>query len=101
MIAEAAHLLCRQVGVAGELALYTDIAVGRFVVDELTASEWQRVGELVDSYRDLPLGGTDASVIALAERHNTERIATLDHRHFREGAPPTATPSRSSPESRY
>jgi uncharacterized protein len=83
VIAEAAYLLCRQVGVDAELALYTDIVEGRFVVDELTTAEWRRVGELVDRYRDMPLGGTDASVIVLAERHHAERIATLDQRHFR------------------
>ncbi|MFV0316082.1 MAG: type II toxin-antitoxin system VapC family toxin [Microthrixaceae bacterium] len=83
VIAEAAYLLCRQVGIDAELALYTDIVEGRFVVDGLTTAEWQRVGELVDRYRDMPLGGTDASVIVLAERHRAERIATLDERHFR------------------
>ena len=30
----------------------------------------------------MPLGGTDASVIALAERHGATRVATLDKRHF-------------------
>jgi hypothetical protein len=29
------------------------------------------------------LGLTDASLVALAGRLNTTRIATLDHRHFR------------------
>jgi predicted nucleic acid-binding protein len=82
VIAEAAYLLCRQVGVDAELALYTDIVAGRFVVDELTTDEWQRVHDLVEDYRDMPLGGTDASIIVLAERHRAERIATLDHRHF-------------------
>jgi uncharacterized protein len=36
----------------------------------------------VVNYVDLPLGGTDASVIALAERHKATAIATLDRRHF-------------------
>lgn len=39
--------------------------------------------ELVEQYADLPLGVTDASVIALAERHRATGIATLDHRDFR------------------
>jgi hypothetical protein len=30
----------------------------------------------------LPLGGTDASVIALAERIGAEIVITLDRRHF-------------------
>ena len=41
-----------------------------------------RIAELVENYNDMPLGGTDASVIAIAERLGETSIATLDHRHF-------------------
>lgn len=41
------------------------------------------MAELVRRYDDLPLGTTEASVIALAERLGIKQIATLDHRHFR------------------
>lgn len=51
------------------------------MVDELTADDLRRVAALVANYVDLLLGGTDASVIALAERHNATVIATLDRRH--------------------
>lgn len=34
------------------------------------------------TYADLPLGTTDATVIALAERLNVSEVATLDRRHF-------------------
>ena len=44
--------------------------------------EWLRIGELVEEYGDFPLGGTDASVIALAERLETSLLLTLDRRHF-------------------
>ena len=40
------------------------------------------MGELVEQYADLPLGTTDASVIAIAERLDLNEIATLDRRHF-------------------
>ena len=33
-------------------------------------------------YQNLPLGGTDASLIAVAERLGATRIATLDRAHF-------------------
>jgi predicted nucleic acid-binding protein len=45
-------------------------------------ADWERVRELVTAYASLPLGGTDASVIPLAERHGAIRVATLDRRHF-------------------
>jgi uncharacterized protein len=37
---------------------------------------------LVERYADLPLGGVDAAVVAVAERLNVTEIATLDRRHF-------------------
>ncbi len=40
------------------------------------------MADLVDRYADFPLGGVDASVIALAERLGVTEIATLDRRHF-------------------
>ena len=40
------------------------------------------MAELVVIYGDLPLGTTDASVIAIAERLNLTDVATLDRRHF-------------------
>ena len=42
----------------------------------------RRAAELVERYADLRLGGTDASVIALAERLGDSTIFTLEHRHF-------------------
>ena len=40
------------------------------------------MGELVAEYADFPLGGTDASVVALAERLEVEVVVTLDRQHF-------------------
>jgi hypothetical protein len=37
---------------------------------------------LVSTYADLPLGTTDATVIALTERLGATAVATLDRRHF-------------------
>ena len=46
-----------------------------------------RMRELVLKYADFPLGGIDASVIAIAERLRITNVATLDHRHFRAVGP--------------
>lgn len=58
------------------------IADQDLVLVDLIAEDIPRVIELVNTYRDFPLGTTDASVIALAERLAITEIATLDHRHF-------------------
>ena len=44
--------------------------------------DWVRIGDLVAEYSNFPLGATDASVIALAERLRTDVVITLDRRHF-------------------
>ncbi|MGH3190083.1 MAG: hypothetical protein ACRDPY_28920 [Streptosporangiaceae bacterium] len=49
---------------------------------DLGTADWQRIQDLVSTYADLRLGGTDASVVALAERHGAVRIAALNRRHF-------------------
>ena len=49
----------------------------------MTGADWTRVRALIDRYQDLRLGGTDAGLIAIAERLGVTRVATLDHRHFR------------------
>ncbi|MFV2017940.1 type II toxin-antitoxin system VapC family toxin [Micromonospora sp. LOL_023] len=43
-------------------------------------ADFNRMGQLVRKYADLPLGATDAAVIAAAERFGTTEIATVDRR---------------------
>jgi hypothetical protein len=58
------------------------LSAGDFITAELTTADYARMADLVDQYADLPLGTSDASVIALAERLDVDEVATLDHRHF-------------------
>lgn len=48
----------------------------------MAAADWLRIAELVATYRDLPLGTVDASVVAIAERREITSVATLDRQHF-------------------
>jgi predicted nucleic acid-binding protein len=82
VIAEAGYLIERQLGPMAEAAFYRSLAAGDVDVDVVRPEDWRRVAELVDRYADLPLGGTDARLVALAERRSLQRIATLDRRHF-------------------
>lgn len=82
VVAEAAYLIGRRISPVAEARFFSSIAAGDLVVDGLTDVDVARIAELVEAYADLPLGGTDASVIALAERHEQPVIATLDRRHF-------------------
>ncbi len=48
----------------------------------MTLSDIGRRADLAERYADLGLGGTDASLVAIAERLGIDRIATFDRRHF-------------------
>ncbi|WP_405167552.1 PIN domain-containing protein [Nocardia sp. NBC_01499] len=53
-----------------------------FELVSFTKPDVGRIAELVRQYADFPLGSVDASVIAVAERFDTDRVATLDRKHF-------------------
>ncbi len=60
VIAEAAYLIDRQLGAKAEASLYASIVEGQAEVAELDITDWQRIHDLVSTYADLRLGGTDA-----------------------------------------
>jgi hypothetical protein len=58
------------------------VEIGAVQIADLEPGDYARVRELCRRYEDLRLGLVDASIVALAERLDERRIATLDHRHF-------------------
>lgn len=82
VVAEVAYLLENRLSVDAEVRFLGDLASGNLLVEPVHAGDWLRVAELVATYRDLPLGTVDGSVIAAAERLGIAVIATLDRRHF-------------------
>lgn len=80
--AEVGYLLAREAGSRVESLFLRSLADGEFAHVNLTTADFSRMAQLVDTYGDLPLGTTDASVIAVAERFKLTDVATLDRRHF-------------------
>ena len=64
------------------LAFLSDVEDARLDIVELEVGDYPRIRELIDRYRDLPLGFVDAAVLTVVERLRETRLATLDHRHF-------------------
>ena len=80
-VAEIDHLAGR-LGADAAAAFRRDLLAGAYAV------EWddrllRGSVEIADRYADLGIGLTDASLVCLAERLSTDRIATFDERHFR------------------
>jgi uncharacterized protein len=86
VVAEATYLIGSRLGSHAESAFLR--ALADFHVEAPHAEDWPLIAELVDRYADFPLGGTDASVIALAARVNATIAITLDRRHFAAVRPP-------------
>jgi predicted nucleic acid-binding protein len=82
VVTEVSYLLSDRIGPHAELAFARAVADGELLVEPVLDSEWGRIAQLTEQYLDLPLGMTDASVVALAERHELDTIASFDHRHF-------------------
>jgi predicted nucleic acid-binding protein len=82
VVAEAGYLIERSRGPRDEAAFLESLADGSFAGVDLAVADYARMAELVRQYRDLPLGATDASLVALSERLAISTIATLDRRHF-------------------
>jgi uncharacterized protein len=86
VVAEATYLIGSRLGARAEAAFLA--ALHDFHVEAPHADDWSLIAELVDRYADFPLGGTDASVIALAARVSATVVITLDRRHFAAVRPP-------------
>ncbi|MBA2505421.1 MAG: PIN domain-containing protein [Thermoleophilaceae bacterium] len=80
VLCEVAHFLGLRGGPRAEAAFFRTIQT--LDVEAPTPEDFERMAELIDQYADFPLGGTDASVVALAERLNAPAVITLDRRHF-------------------
>jgi len=72
----------KNLGAKSEAAFLTSVAKGELELVDLTVEDVGRTAQLVETYDDLRLGLVDASVIALAERLEISKIATIDRRHF-------------------
>jgi predicted nucleic acid-binding protein len=77
---EAAQLIGSRLGPAAEASFHRALSAQDIELPE--PSDLERIAELVEHYSDFPLGGVDASVIALAERLGAPTVITLDRRHF-------------------
>jgi uncharacterized protein len=63
-------------------AFLEDVLAGAYSVQNPTEEDLKRSLELQRNYSDLAVGVVDASILALVERLEEPKVATLDHRHF-------------------
>ena len=62
------------------VALLRGIERGAYVLEDMEHEDLARVTEIVDRYEDVDL--VDAVVMAMVERFDEPKLATVDRRHF-------------------
>jgi predicted nucleic acid-binding protein len=85
---ETDQLLRARVGSHVARLFLAGLAAGEHEVAFLSAGLLRRAAELDAGFADLELGLADATVMALAERHDLP-ILTFDFEHFRATRPPS------------
>jgi predicted nucleic acid-binding protein len=83
VLAELDYWCARRLSPDAWLIFLDDVLAGSYRVEPPTPADLARCRDLQAQYRDLALGVVDASVVALAERLEEPKVATLDQRHFR------------------
>ncbi|MFT4165291.1 MAG: PIN domain-containing protein [Microlunatus sp.] len=82
VVAETGYLI-RKHSSRAEVAFVRSLSNGDFEPVELLSGDYARMAELMETYIDRPMGVTDASVIAIAERLGVTEIACTDRTDFR------------------
>lgn len=83
VLAELDYLVLTRVGVEAELAMLDSVVSGQYRLEPFAPEDVAQAQALVERYGDLRIGLADASIAVLCGRAGTDRVLTLDERHFR------------------
>lgn len=83
VLAELDYLLSTRVRPSASLAFLDEVARGAYQLEPFSAADVRRATTIMGRYEDLAIGLADASNVVLADRHDVDRVLTLDERHFR------------------
>src|SRR5258706_13423761 len=83
VLAELDYLLTTRVSPTTARALLEEVAESAYQLELFSGDDVGSALQVLRQYADLDLGLADASLVVLADRHDTVDILTLDQRHFR------------------
>jgi predicted nucleic acid-binding protein len=98
VLAELDYMLGTRHGQGAQLAMLDEVGEGAY---ELAGFDHADVGSairIIRRYEDLRVGLADASIVVLAEKHQTNDVLTFDARHFRAMDGPGGRPFRLLPD---
>ena len=82
VIPELEYLVSQRMGPAPMHAFLRDVDTAAYRVADLERMDYVRIVDVMDRFADHDVGFVDAAVLAVVERLNEPKLATLDRRHF-------------------
>ncbi|MCB0975586.1 MAG: PIN domain-containing protein [Actinobacteria bacterium] len=82
VLAELDYLLAKRLGPATEIQVMEELSGGAYDLASLDHTDLANCVSIISRYQDQRIGLTDASLVVLADRHQTDSVLTLDRRHF-------------------
>jgi predicted nucleic acid-binding protein len=87
VFAECDYMLATTLGHKAAREFVDEVVTGAYQLVDVDAGDVAVAAGIMDRYKDLTIGMTDASLVVIAARYQTTRLLTFDHRHFRTVAP--------------
>ena len=97
VLAELDYLIATRIGLHAELDLLGEVSDGAYQLEPFGRDDLAAAVAVIDQFASLEIGLADASIVVLAERHDTLDVLTLDERHFRTLRGPRNRPFRLLP----
>ena len=82
VITETCYFLLKRHGNSAQVVFLRNLSNHAFEVYDLSIRDSERITELMEQYRDLPMDFADASLIILAEHLGHGRILSVDQKDF-------------------
>jgi uncharacterized protein len=82
VVVELEWLASSRLGPQPFLSFLADVDADDVTIVDVIRADYVRIRELLSRYADLQLGFVDAAVVAIVERLDEHKLATLDRRHF-------------------
>lgn len=82
VVVEVCQLLKYRFGSRYETNFLKEIQKASFIMETIKFEDISRILEILIKYEDLKIGYVDSSIVAIAERIKTNKILTLDKKHF-------------------
>jgi predicted nucleic acid-binding protein len=92
VLAEVDYFVSKWAGPSAELDVLAEVSRGAYLLEPFDADAVTQASKVIEAYPGLAISLADASIVVLAGRHSTNRVLTLDERHFRTLRTPAGEP---------